>query len=174
MSVTVYVVCSSSFFNPQEWLASNFSLQNRHWIKYGGYEKKGNDRLLKKFLIVKHVLLVIIVGDARRTVWRICTLMSSDKNHFCHLFALSLFLTQNKKLRLPLQRVDCVVQLRFVSFKLYPFFYICAIIGWVIGLEVHSLLSNLTNVLHSKLDWAELREFYRSYGLEDDYSLLIK
>ena len=34
-----------------------------------------NDCQHRKFLIVKHILLLIIREDVQRTVWRICTLM---------------------------------------------------------------------------------------------------
>ena len=45
-------------FTLQEWLASNFSLQYRPWIKHEGHENKGNDHQLKKLLIVRQNLLV--------------------------------------------------------------------------------------------------------------------
>lgn len=41
--------------------------------------KKGNDRQLKKFLIVKNILLVINKENAQQTMWRICILMSRFK-----------------------------------------------------------------------------------------------
>lgn len=41
--------------------------------------KKGNDRQLKKFLIVKNILLVINKENAQQTMWRICILMSRCK-----------------------------------------------------------------------------------------------
>lgn len=41
--------------------------------------KEGNDRQLKKFLIVKNILLVINKENAQQTMWRICILMSRFK-----------------------------------------------------------------------------------------------
>ena len=45
-------------FNPQECLASNFSLQYQPCIKHLGHENKGNDHQLKQPLIVEQILLV--------------------------------------------------------------------------------------------------------------------
>ena len=50
-------------FNPQEWLATNFSLQYHPWIKHEGHKNRGNDHQLKKLLIVEHILLVSILGN---------------------------------------------------------------------------------------------------------------
>ena len=52
-------------FNFQEWLASNFS--------------NGNDHQLKKLLIVRQILLVSILVNVQRAVWRIWTLMLECK-----------------------------------------------------------------------------------------------
>lgn len=41
--------------------------------------KKGNDRQLKKFLIVKNILLVINKENAQQIMWRIRILMSRFK-----------------------------------------------------------------------------------------------
>ena len=38
-------------------------------------ESNSNDCQHRKFLIVKHILLLIIREDVQRTVWRICTQM---------------------------------------------------------------------------------------------------
>ena len=47
-------------FHPYEWLyiASNSSLQHHLWIKLYDEKNKGNDHQLKKFLIVKQILLI--------------------------------------------------------------------------------------------------------------------
>ena len=50
-------------FNPQEWLASNFSLPYHPWIKHEGHESKGSDHQLKKLLIVRQILLVSTLGN---------------------------------------------------------------------------------------------------------------
>ena len=44
----------ASPFNPQEWLASNFSSQHHCWLKSSSQEIKGNDHHLKKLLIMRH------------------------------------------------------------------------------------------------------------------------
>ena len=41
--------------------------------------EKGNDRQLKRLLIVKQILLVSTLGNVKRTVWRIYTLMLGYK-----------------------------------------------------------------------------------------------
>ena len=41
--------------------------------------EKGNDRQLKRLLIVKQILLVSTLGNVKRTVWRIYTLMLGCK-----------------------------------------------------------------------------------------------
>ena len=63
-------------FNPWEWLASNFSSQYHPWIKCRGHKNKGNDHQFKKFLIVKQILLVSIIRNVKRTLWRIWIPMS--------------------------------------------------------------------------------------------------
>ena len=62
-------------FNPQECLASNFSLQYQPCIKHLGHENKGNDHQLKQPLIVEQILLVRTLRSFSRTVWRICILI---------------------------------------------------------------------------------------------------
>ena len=41
--------------------------------------EKGNDHQLKRLLIVKQILLVSTLGNEKRTVWRIYTLMLGCK-----------------------------------------------------------------------------------------------
>ena len=41
--------------------------------------EKGNDHQLKRLLIVKQILLVSTLGNVKRTVWRIYTLMLGCK-----------------------------------------------------------------------------------------------
>ena len=47
-------------FHPYDWLfrASIFSQQHHPWIKLYNEKNKGNDHQLKKFLIVKQILLI--------------------------------------------------------------------------------------------------------------------
>ena len=66
-------------FSPQEWLATNFSLQNCLWIKHESYENRGDGHRLKQLLIVKQILLVSLFGNVWRTVWRICILILGSK-----------------------------------------------------------------------------------------------
>ena len=66
-------------FSPQEWLASNFSLLHQLWIKNVGHENGGGDHQLKQLLIVKQILLVSLIGNVWRTVWRKCILMFGSK-----------------------------------------------------------------------------------------------
>ena len=47
-------------------------------------KNKGNDYQLKKLLIVKQILLVITLGNVKRTVWRICILKLGCRE-FTHL-----------------------------------------------------------------------------------------
>ena len=51
-------------FNPltPKWPASSFSLQYHPWIKHQGHEYQVCDHQLKKFLIVKQILLVSTLG----------------------------------------------------------------------------------------------------------------
>ena len=72
--ITINLILSYSF-NPWEWLASNFSLQDCPWIEHLGYGNKGNDQQLKKFLIVKQILLSRTLGNVKGkyreyTYWR--------------------------------------------------------------------------------------------------------
>ena len=53
-------------------------IQYYPWIKQS-YENKGNDHQLKKLLIVIQTLLVSVLGNVYKTVWRICILMSGRK-----------------------------------------------------------------------------------------------
>ena len=59
------IILSSMFqpFNPQEWLAFNFSLQDHPWITLKSHENIRNDHQLKKLLIVKQILLVSTLGN---------------------------------------------------------------------------------------------------------------
>ena len=52
----------------------NFSLQYHPGITHIGYENKRSDHQLRKFLIVKQILLVSTLKNVLRTVWRICIL----------------------------------------------------------------------------------------------------
>ena len=61
--------------NSYKWLGSHFSLQYHPWIKHLGQENIENDHQRKKLLIVKQTVLVSALGNAQRTVWRICILM---------------------------------------------------------------------------------------------------
>ena len=45
---------TASPFNPQDWLASNFSSQHHCWFKSSSQEIKGNDHHLKKIMIMRH------------------------------------------------------------------------------------------------------------------------
>ena len=82
--------------NPQEWLASNFSLPYHPWITLESHENRGVDHQLKQLLIVKQILLVSPFGNVRRTIWRISILMLGCKglkwavcqNFLCFLFSL--------------------------------------------------------------------------------------
>ena len=65
--------------NPKSKKASNFSSQYHHWITRSDHENKGNNHQLKKLLILKQILLTSILGNVRRTVWRICILMLAFK-----------------------------------------------------------------------------------------------
>ena len=62
-----------------EWLAPNISLQYHPRITHWGHESKGNYYYLKNLLIDTRILLVGILGDVRRTVWRMCILMLGCK-----------------------------------------------------------------------------------------------
>lgn len=62
--ITINLILSYSS-NPWEWLASNFSLQDCPWIEHLGYGNKGNDQQLKKFLIVKQILLSRTLGNVK-------------------------------------------------------------------------------------------------------------
>ena len=53
-------------------------IQYYPWIKQS-YENKGNDHQLKKLLIVIQTLLVSVLGNVYKTVWRICILMLGRK-----------------------------------------------------------------------------------------------
>ena len=44
---------TASPFNPQEWLASNFSSQHHCWLKSSSQEIKGNDHHFKKIMIMR-------------------------------------------------------------------------------------------------------------------------
>ena len=48
---------------PQEWLASNFSLQYHLWITYLGHKNKGIDQQVKKSLTVTQILPVGTLGN---------------------------------------------------------------------------------------------------------------
>ena len=65
-------------FNPQERLASYFSLQYHHWITQC-HENKGNDQQLKKLLVVRQILIVSTLVTVQRTVWRIGIMMLGCK-----------------------------------------------------------------------------------------------
>ena len=65
--------------SPQEWLASNFSLLHHLWIKNESHENGGGDHQLKQLLIVKQILLVSLIENVWRTVWRKCILMFGCK-----------------------------------------------------------------------------------------------
>ena len=54
-------------------------IQYHPWIKHEGYENKGNDHQLKKLMIVIQTLLVSVLGNVYKTVWRICILMLGCK-----------------------------------------------------------------------------------------------
>ena len=54
-------------------------IQYYPWIKHEGYENKGNDHQLKKLMIVIQTLLVSVLGNVYKTVWRICILMLGRK-----------------------------------------------------------------------------------------------
>ena len=62
--ITINLILSW-LLNPREWLASNFSLQDCPWIEHLGYGNKGNDQQLKKFLIVKQILLSRTLGNVK-------------------------------------------------------------------------------------------------------------
>ena len=62
-----------------EWLAPNISLQYHPRITHWGHESKGNYHYLKNLLIDTRILLVGILGDVRRTVWRMCILILGCK-----------------------------------------------------------------------------------------------
>ena len=49
--------------NPQECLASNFSLQYHPWIKHKGHENEENDHQLKRIAIVQQILLISTLGN---------------------------------------------------------------------------------------------------------------
>ena len=66
-------------FSPWEWLASNFSLLHHLWIKNESHENRGGDHQLKQLLIVKQILLVSLIENVWRTVWRKCILMFGYK-----------------------------------------------------------------------------------------------
>lgn len=50
------------------------------WTKLVGHENKGNDRFLKKLLIVNQIFLIGIISTQHRTVWGICILMLDFKS----------------------------------------------------------------------------------------------
>ena len=62
-----------------EWLAPNISLQYHPRITHWGHESKGNYYYLKNLLIDTRILLVGILGDVRRTVWRMYILILGCK-----------------------------------------------------------------------------------------------
>ena len=66
--IAVGTFCSLQPLNPQG---------DYHVISPNSIAPKSNsnDCQHRKFLIVKHILLLIIIEDVQRTVWRICTLM---------------------------------------------------------------------------------------------------
>ena len=66
--IAVGAFCSLQPLNPQG---------DYHVISPNSIAAKSNsnDCQHRKFLIVKHILLLIIIEDVQRTVWRICTLM---------------------------------------------------------------------------------------------------
>ena len=48
---------------PKSGLALNFSLQYHPWISHHGHKNKRNDHQIKKFLIIKQILPVSILGN---------------------------------------------------------------------------------------------------------------
>ena len=50
--------CGHQPLNPEEWLASNFSLHCHPWIKCKGHENVGINSQSKKLLIVKQILFI--------------------------------------------------------------------------------------------------------------------
>ena len=48
------------FFNPEEWLASSFSLQSQPYIKHYGLENKENDHQLKTFWLFNKFSLLAL------------------------------------------------------------------------------------------------------------------
>ena len=54
-------------------------IQYHPWIKHEGYENKGNDHQIKKLMIVIQTLLVSVLRNVYKTVWRICILMLGRK-----------------------------------------------------------------------------------------------
>lgn len=67
--IAVGAFCSLQPLNPQG---------DYHVISPNSFateSNSNNDCLHRKFLIVKHILLLIIIEDVQRTVRRICTLM---------------------------------------------------------------------------------------------------
>ena len=50
-------------FSPQEWLASNFSLQYHLWVKHESDENRGDDHQQEQLLIVKQILLASLFGN---------------------------------------------------------------------------------------------------------------
>ena len=62
--------------NPCEWPAYYFSLEYHPCIKHFYYQNRGNDRQLRKFLVVEQFLLS---STWERTVLRICILMFGCK-----------------------------------------------------------------------------------------------
>ena len=56
-----------------------FPLLYHLWIKNESHENGGGDHQLKQLLIVKQILLVSLIGNVWRTVWRKCILMFGCK-----------------------------------------------------------------------------------------------
>ena len=65
--------------SPQEWPASNFSLQYHHWITHQCHENEGNDHQLKKLSIIRQIVLVSTLVTVQRAVWRMWILMLGCK-----------------------------------------------------------------------------------------------